>query len=1496
MKPLRGPFHLQRSHVAGLRLARVFSCGRRAAPLSLLLAFFHFIASSQEIALSPEERDWLNAHPEVEIVSYAEAAPFGFVSEGGEYVGVVPDIAARIQDMLGIRITFRGVEYAELLELVRTGQAECTTLNDPLDVPYDAHYTKTQDFLFLPYSLFISKDSSLAREKPAKVTGKTIALCRGWDLSNPSLNVLEGNRFVFGETMLDCLNLVVRGEADGFFDVHSEVTYVLDKHSLTSIQLFQMYREGYSAAFFVRNDSPQLRSAMDKAIAAIPKSDIVGYLKIWNAYLDEPSYQLATAVFTAEERQWIKEHPVVRVGVDPAYPPFEFIASNGAHQGVASDYLNHIESVLGIRFQIEKSASWAETLEKARSRKTDLVSGIVPTPGRREFLRFTKPYTSLPLAIVTREETPFVSGLDALNGKRIAVVEGYAIQEWLSKDHPKVRLVTAKSTDEAMEMLVNGDADACVETILAASYSMAKLGYANLRISGETDYQYALSLAARKDWPVLATLLDKALATIPDSRRNEFLARWAPSLYTRGFDYSILWKVLAVSALLIAFIAYWNRRLSRIVAERTAALQQEYEKHRENDRRFRAIFNQTFQLIGMLSPDGKVLAVNETALAFKRIREHDVLNKPFWETPWWDHSPALQERLREAVKQAAAGGFVRFEATHYNADGELRAADFSLKPVTDELGNVILLVSEGRDITERKLAEQALQQSETQYRTLFEAANDAIFVVEEGRFVECNPRTFWVFGCSKDRIIGQTPSEFSPPMQPDGRDSHEKSEELISQEMQGKPQSFEWLHRRFDGALFHAEVSLTRMEQSGRVQLLAIVRDVTARKEYEETLKKSEEHFRTLFDLVPFACVVNDVQGRFVLVNQAFTLFSGIPAEQALGRTMNEMGLVRTDNRAEETFARLLEEGALYNVEATVRRPDGQVRHSLFSSRALDGTPPQFLTVTVDITERIMSEKRLYESEEKYRAFFTSTSEGIYRYEADPPIDTSLPEERIFELIVERAYLAECNEAFARMHGYDSPEQMTGMRLQSMIPADPRNITHLHQFLQSGFRIGEVETSGIDRFGRTHLFVKSFVGFVENGFLVRTWGIQRDVTEQRRLDEELRERSEMIRALVETSRDWIWTMNLDGIHTYSNPAVESILGYSPSEIEGKAGLEFMHEDDRQDIELALPGWIAQRRGWQGILTRWRHKDGSWRHLESNAVPVVNATGDLVGFRGVDRDITARVEAEEALRLRQQQLIQADKMVSLGTLVAGVAHEINNPNTFITLNASIFREVWSSVSPILDEYRESQGNFAVGQSSYDVLRENIPELIAGMEQGAARIKKIVASLKDFARQDLAGLDQEVDLNEVVNASVTLMHNRLKTVTHHFTVETCPDLPLIKGNFQRVEQVVINLLSNACDALAGPEKAVTVSTSWDRDREEVIVTVEDEGCGIPESLLVRICDPFFTTKRDSGGTGLGLSISHTIVQEHGGTLLFNSAPGKGTRASVVLPALRGMESHS
>jgi signal transduction histidine kinase len=245
------------------------------------------------------------------------------------------------------------------------------------------------------------------------------------------------------------------------------------------------------------------------------------------------------------------------------------------------------------------------------------------------------------------------------------------------------------------------------------------------------------------------------------------------------------------------------------------------------------------------------------------------------------------------------------------------------------------------------------------------------------------------------------------------------------------------------------------------------------------------------------------------------------------------------------------------------------------------------------------------------------------------------------------------------------------------------------------------------------------------------------------------------------------------------------------------------------------------------------------------------------------------------------------MASLGTLVSGVAHEINNPIATVLLNAPIVEKVWHSTAPILDEHCSRSGSLKIGGMEYTQLSARMPQLLSSISDSARRVKKIVGDLKDFARQSPSEMNDRVDINSAVEKAIGLVSSLIKKSTEHFSVDYHAKLPVICGNTQRIEQVVVNLLVNACQALPDKERSIRVATDFDAAEGILSIRVVDQGIGIPADTAKRIKDPFFTTKRDTGGTGLGLSISDRIVQDHGGTMEFFSEVDRGTTVNVSIP---------
>jgi PAS domain S-box-containing protein len=387
------------------------------------------------------------------------------------------------------------------------------------------------------------------------------------------------------------------------------------------------------------------------------------------------------------------------------------------------------------------------------------------------------------------------------------------------------------------------------------------------------------------------------------------------------------------------------------------------------------------------------------------------------------------------------------------------------------------------------------------------------------------------------------------------------------------------------------------------------------------------------------------------------------------------------------------------------------------------------------------------------------------------------------------------------------------------------------------------------------------------------------------------ESEDRYKRLVQFLTDYIYTVKIDDtglIETYHGPGCVRVTGYTSEDYykDPELWVRMVFKEDRKTVTeqatMALSGKPVNP-----LEHRIIHRNGSIRWVKNSIVLSIDENGILKGYDGLINDITNIKKAEQQSVEKQKQLEQADKLASLGVLVSGVAHEINNPNNYIMLNVQLFSKIWKDILPILNSHYENNGDFALAGMSYSQSIEKITKSIDGIENGSERIKNIVNALTNFAKQDRGDLNQEVDINKVVDFSILITGTLIKKSTDYFNVEYSDNLPKIKGNMQQLEQVLINLVTNSCQSLKKRNEKILVRTYKKESNNSVSISIEDEGGGMTDDMLKHIFDPFFTTKRTSGGTGLGLSISYNIIQNHEGTLSFHSEIGKGTKAIVSLP---------
>lgn len=401
----------------------------------------------------------------------------------------------------------------------------------------------------------------------------------------------------------------------------------------------------------------------------------------------------------------------------------------------------------------------------------------------------------------------------------------------------------------------------------------------------------------------------------------------------------------------------------------------------------------------------------------------------------------------------------------------------------------------------------------------------------------------------------------------------------------------------------------------------------------------------------------------------------------------------------------------------------------------------------------------------------------------------------------------------------------------------------------------------------------------------------RDLRALERLQKNLWEIQERFHQIADNTSDMFWLMDPQTQDIlYVNHALWDIIGLQENIRETPFRLLDLGVYNKEELRTGLAKLKPLIKGKAPQIVfehRVFPRTGGERIIRATCFPVRDPNGKLIRIGGICTDITPFREAQKRQKLQEEQLRQADKMASLGVLVSGVAHEINNPNNLIMMNAALLTKIWKDLQPILEKEFVQNPDLRLNRLPYSVLRTEMAELLHGLTKGSERIRTIVHGLKEFVRIDNGRLNERVCLPKIIDDALLIVGNTLRKKTMHLHIGTTNPAIQVKGNAQQLEQVLINLLTNAAESLPSPEKAIAIACL--REGDTAVLRVTDEGIGIPKAILGKILDPFFTTKRESGGTGLGLAVSYGIMEAHGGVLHFSSTEGQGTIAEMRLPLL-------
>ena len=660
-----------------------------------------------------------------------------------------------------------------------------------------------------------------------------------------------------------------------------------------------------------------------------------------------------------------------------------------------------------------------------------------------------------------------------------------------------------------------------------------------------------------------------------------------------------------------------------------------------------------------------------------------------------------------------------------------------------------------------------------------------------------------------------------------------------------------------------------------------VLRQAHSAQEYERRM------VRAMIDNIPDYIYVKDAQGRFMVANPHLARMMGAETpEELLGKTDFDFYSREVASGFYEEEQEMIRSGQpLYNHEETNVDSAGNVVHILTTKVPLldsDGHIIGIAGVGHDITARKVMEAALREAEQKYRGIFDKAVVGIFQ---------STPEGCFLSV----------NPSMAFTFGYDSPDEMTAS-ITDMSQHFFANPKRGFEFMLVMDRIGGVKNFECEasRKDGSKVWIAMSIGAIrEKGMVVRYEGMCEDITERKKMEGALREAELKYRGIFDTAVVGILQSTPEGRFLSVNPSMAFTFGYdSPEEMIASIS-DITHQfyaDPKRSEEFKLS--MEKLGAVQNFECEGLRKDGSKIWL-TMSVRAIHENGVIIRYEGMCEDITERKHLRE-------QLLQAQKLESVGQLAAGIAHEINTPTQYIGDNVRFLKDAFLDLKGLLENYDKllsaAKDNtlsckaiqeVAVAVKGVDTgyLMEEIPKAIDQTLEGITRVSTIVSAMKEFSHPDTKE-KIPLDLNHAINSTITVARNEWKYVADLET-EFDPSLPLISCLPGEFNQVILNLIVNASHAISdvvkkgGPEMGkIKVQTRNCPEWAEILI--QDTGTGIPEKARSRIFDPFFTTKAIGKGTGQGLAIARSvIVDKHGGSIHFETEEGKGTTFIIRLP---------
>lgn len=604
-----------------------------------------------------------------------------------------------------------------------------------------------------------------------------------------------------------------------------------------------------------------------------------------------------------------------------------------------------------------------------------------------------------------------------------------------------------------------------------------------------------------------------------------------------------------------------------------------------------------------------------------------------------------------------------------------------------------------------------------------------------------------------------------------------------------------------------------------------------------DIISRSQQGYRDLIDSFDDVLLALTLEGQIRAVNRSFSDLVATPFQQIIGKPLSEFvqeGSGEEQELLRRAMPRFMERrqwSGVVQVRLKNQSPSFYfdcVAHAMMRDDKIQG-----------ITVLARDVSALRRNETRFTELFESLQEGIY---------ITTPEGSILDV----------NPALVRMLGYESKEELL-KRQVSEIFVDAAERKKLREQVESQQMIQGREITLIRKDGTSIVCLNTAAAVRDNtGRVVRYQGALMDITERREMEHRLHQQQEFARRLVDNFPDLILVLDTANHYTFISPRCEEVLGYNIAEAQS---MEFGGRTHPEDLPVLLSVYkdiLSGQQTFASLEIRVRHKSGDWRRIRFNFSPLCDERNNIEGVVLSGRDVTD-------LKRLEEQLIQAEKLAAMGQMLAGVAHELNNPLTAIL-----------GVTELLRERAGSD--------------ESVKRQLELTHRQARRAARIVQNLLEFSRP-ASPQKKHLDVNALVERTLQLHEHSLRRNNIEVDFRPQSDLPGVIGDANQLIQVLLNLVTNAEQAIREVRDTGRLQIRLGCLGSRISITVQDDGVGIRPEALPRIFDPFYTTKRPGGGTGLGLSICMSIIREHGGNIEAESLPAGGSAFTIHLPAVPG-----